>query len=183
MTDTYDSRTIALHWASVALVLCLWIAAQSLDFFPKGMPRMAALSVHITLGLLLAALLIVRVAWRLRGGTRLAAADAGVLGRLAVGAHRLLYGLLCAVVIAGIACVWIRGDTWFNIVTVAAFAPDNKSLRHNAVELHGLIANSLLALAAVHAAAAAWHHRVRKDGVLRRMWPSLRAQAEPSRAL
>jgi cytochrome b561 len=180
MTDTYDARTIALHWASAALVLCLWIVGQCLDFFPKGTPRMAALSVHITLGLLLAALLVARVAWRLSGGTRLAAADAGVLGRLAVGAHGLLYVLLGAAVAVGIACVWIRGDTWFNIVTVAAFAPGNKSLRHNAVELHGLIANSLLALAAVHAAAAAWHHRVRKDGVLRRMWPTLQVNS-PSR--
>jgi cytochrome b561 len=177
MTETYDTRTIALHWASAALVLCLWIVAQSLDFFPKGMPRTTALSVHITLGLLLVALLAVRVAWRLSGGTRLAAADTGVLGRLAVGAHRLLYGLLCAAVIAGVACVWIRGDTWFNIVTVTALAPGDKSLRHNAVELHGLIANALLALAAVHSAAAAWHHSVRKDGVLRRMWPALQVNS------
>jgi cytochrome b561 len=30
----------------------------------------------------------------------------------------------------------------------------------------------LFALAGVHALAALWHHFIRRDGVLRRMWPS-----------
>jgi cytochrome b561 len=46
-------------------------------------------------------------------------------------------------------------------------------LSHDAVELHGLLANALLILAAAHAAMALWHQLVRKDTVLRRMWPGL----------
>jgi cytochrome b561 len=175
MTDTYDRRTIALHWASAALVLGLWAVGQCIDFFPRGAPRMTVRSFHIAFGLLLALLLAARMAWRLRGGVSLPAADPGIQGRLAFGAHHLMYGLLCIAVIVGMACVWIRGDSLFNFFTVPSFDPTNRRLAHNAVELHGWIANVLLPLAAVHAAAAVWHHRVLKDGVMRRMWPGLQA--------
>ena len=77
------------------------------------------------------------------------------------------------VVIGGV-CVWFRGDNLFNLFKVPAFDPGNRELAHDAVEMHELAANLLLGLALLHGAAAVWHHRVVKDGVLRRMWPSLR---------
>lgn len=42
MSDTYDSRTIFLHWLTALLVVGLWIAGQTIDFFPRGTPRMTA---------------------------------------------------------------------------------------------------------------------------------------------
>lgn len=175
MPEQYDSRTIALHWISAVLVIGLWILGQCIDFFPRGTPRVTARSLHIAFGALLAVLLAVRLFWRFGGGgVKLANAASGYLGRIAVGAHYLLYALIAAVVAIGMWCVWVRGDTLFNLFTVPAFDPDNRQLRRDAVELHELAANTLLALAAFHAAAALWHHWVRKDGVLRRMWPGLK---------
>lgn len=173
MNDTYDSRSIAYHWASAVLVLGLWALGQCIDFFPRDLPRITARSLHISFGLLLGVLLVLRLRWRLGGGVKLPAADAGLAGRLASGVHHLLYALLFAIVAVGMACVWIRGDNLFNLYTVPAFDPGNKALREEAVDLHGLIANIILALVFAHAAAAVWHHRVRKDGVLRRMLPGL----------
>jgi cytochrome b561 len=169
--DSYDSRTIALHWASALLVLALWIVGQTIDWFPKGTPRLGARSMHITLGVVLGLLLVWRLAWRRSGGTRLPPADPGTAGRLAVGAHHLLYALLALTVLVGLAAVWVRGDNWFNLFTVPAFDPTNKALRHDVVEWHGWAANVLFVLAGLHAAAALWHHRVLKDGALRRMLP------------
>lgn len=173
MTDTYDARTIRLHWLTAALVLGLWTLGQCIDFFPRGLPRITARSLHISFGVALALLLLARVFWRLRGGVTLAPTP-GLAGRLAVAMHYLLYLLVAAVVMIGIACVWIRGDNLFNLFTVPAFDPSNKALREDAVDLHGLIANVLLFAAGLHAAAALWHHHVLKDGVLRRMWPGLK---------
>lgn len=136
MTDTYDRRTIVYHWASAALVLGLWIAGQCIDFFPKGTPRITVRSLHISVGVLLGALLLAPLAWRRGGGVKLPAADPGVSGRVAVGIHHLLYLLLCAAVVVGLACVWIRGDNLFNLFTVPAFDPGNRALAHQAVELH-----------------------------------------------
>ncbi|MBI3728668.1 MAG: cytochrome b [Burkholderiales bacterium] len=168
----YDRRTILFHWLSAFLVTGLWVVGQTIDFFPKGTPRMTVRSLHISFGILLGVVLILRLIWRRTSGTRLPAADPGMLGKLAVGIHHLLYLLMVAIVIIGVAAVWIRGDNLFNLYTVPAFDPANKELRHNVVELHGLLANILLALAAFHAAAALWHGLVKKDGVLRRMLPA-----------
>jgi cytochrome b561 len=44
---------------------------------------------------------------------------------------------------------------------------------HAINEWHGLVADVLVALAALHSAAALWHHFVRRDGVLGRMIPGL----------
>lgn len=170
----YDRRTIVLHWLSAALVAGLWIVGQCIDLFPKGTPRITVRSLHITAGVVLAVVLVMRVLWRARGGVKLPPADTGTAGKLAVGVHHLLYLLLVSVVLAGLAALWIRGDNLYNLFTVPAFPTDNKALRETAVDLHGLMANVLLAVAGLHAAAAVWHHRWLKDGVLRRMWPSLR---------
>lgn len=168
----YDRRTILFHWLSAFLVMGLWVIGQTIDFFPKGTPRITVRSLHISFGILLGVVLILRLIWRRTSGTRLPAADPGMLGKLAVGIHHLLYLLMVAIVIIGVAAVWIRGDNLFNLYTVPAFDPANKELRHDVVELHGLLANILLALAAFHAAAALWHGLVKKDGVLRRMLPA-----------
>nr|WP_316642670.1 cytochrome b/b6 domain-containing protein [uncultured Roseateles sp.] len=173
MTDTYDARTIRMHWLTAALVVGLWTLGQCIDFFPKGLPRITARSLHISFGVALALLLVARLVWRVRQGVKLAPAP-GLAGRLAVVMHYLLYLLLAAVVVIGIACVWIRGDNLFNLFTVPAFDPSNEDLREEAVDLHGLMANLLLFAAGLHAAAAVWHHLVIKDGVLRRMWPRLK---------
>ena len=167
----YDSTTILLHWLSAALVISLWITGQSIGFFPRGAPRLTVRSLHIVVGAALAIVIFLRLIWRQTCGIRLPITDTGMLGRAATAMHHLLYALLIAIVVIGLGCVWIRGDTVFNLFTVPAFDPGNKALRHNAVELHAWVANLLLTLAGIHAIAAAWHHRVLKDGVLQHMLP------------
>lgn len=83
--------------------------------------------------------------------------------------------LIALAVVLGLVSVWVRGDTLFNLFTVPAFDPNDKQLRRTVVDLHELAASSLFIVAGLHAAAALWHHHVRKDGVLRRMWPGLSA--------
>ena len=172
--ERYDTRTVTLHWISAALVACLWIAGQCIDFFPKGTPRITVRSLHITAGIMLGIVLAMRLLWRFGGGVRLPPSDTGAAGKLASGIHHLLYLLMGVIVVVGLACVWFRGDTLFNLFTVPAFEPGNKELAHNAVEFHGLLANILLAVAGLHAAAALWHHLMLKDSVLQRMWPQLK---------
>lgn len=169
----YDRRSIALHWASALLVFALWCVGQTIDWFPRGTPRITVRSLHITFGVLLGFLVIARLLWWAKGGTR-PAADPGLAGRIAKAAHGLLYVLLIAAVGAGIALTLVRGDNLFDLYKISSIAPDNKELRHDIKEVHELAANALLALALLHAAAAVWHHRVLKDGVLRRMWPRLK---------
>ncbi len=165
----YDARTIALHWATVAAVLALWCIGQTVDWFPKGAARINYRSAHITLGVLLAALLLVRIWWRATGGRRLPAAAMSTQQRVASALHLLLYALLLATVAAGLSNVWVRGDSLFQLYTVPALDPGNKDLVEQVGDIHALLANSLLVAVLLHAAAALYHHYIARDDVLRRM--------------
>lgn len=167
----YDTTSIALHWLTAALVLLLWCLGQTMDWFPRGTPRIMARSVHITAGVLLGLILLYRIGWRAMAGRRLPPAEHGVLHALATLVQFALYALLIAAVALGVANVWVRGDTLFNLFTVPAFDPGNKPLKGNVEDLHALFANALLIVAGVHALASLFHHFVWKDDVLRRMLP------------
>jgi cytochrome b561 len=170
---SYDKRTIVFHWLTLALVLGLWIVGENIDNFAKGDPRVYVRSLHILFGLVLAFMLVSRVLWRRKGGAQLPPAGQGTQARLAKGMHHLLYALLFAVVIVGIGAELIRGDNLFNLFSLPSIAPDNKALRHDSVELHGLLVNVLLVAVALHAIAAIWHQWVTKDRLLARMLPWL----------
>jgi cytochrome b561 len=162
---------MAFHWATAVLVVCQWLGAQVIDWFPRGPLRVDARSVHITVGVLLAALLVGRIAWRLTRGRRLPLADAGVLNVVAKGTHRVLYLLLIAMVSLGVFLTWARGDSLFNLFSIPVFDPANKALSHQVQDLHNLVGYLILGLAGLHAAAALVHRFVWKDGVLGRMLP------------
>ena len=167
--STYDRKTIALHWGSAALVLLLWTAGEFLDIFPKGTPRTMVRSVHICLGIVLGFALAYRIWWRNHGGTRFPLDRRVRYAKQANLAHWVLYVVMGFMVASGIALVWIRGDNLFNLVSVPAFDPGNKELRHYAKEVHSWIANALLLGAMLHGVMAVWHQVVLKDDLLRRM--------------
>jgi len=47
----------------------------------------------------------------------------------------------------------------------------NKAIFHPTEEVHGYLAYVLFGLVGIHVLAALWHHFIRHDNVLRRMWP------------
>ena len=167
----YDSRSIRLHWVTAALVAVLWCLGQTIDWFPKGDTRITARSTHIIVGALLALILAYRIWWRIRHGQRLPPAGSAVEATLARYVHFALYAALVITVALGLANAWVRGDNLFNLYTIPAFDPQDKALRHQVGDLHAWLANALLCLAALHAAAGLAHHFIQRDGVLRRMLP------------
>ena len=167
----YDPLTMFFHWATALLVVTQWLGAQVIDWFPRGPLRVDARSVHITFGVLLAALLVGRVAWRLTGGRRLPLADKGALNVVAKGTHWGLYALLGAMVLAGLFLTWTRGDSIFNLFSIPTYDPADKALPDQVLEVHATIGLLILGLAGLHAGAALVHRYLWHDGVLGRMLP------------
>jgi len=170
----YDSTTIALHWVTAALVVVLWTIGQTIDFVPKGPQRTDYLSLHIVLGVTLGVLILARIAWRLTAGAKPPPLDRGWLLFGAKAVHGLLYLLLIDVVALGVTFAWIRGDSVFGLVQLTSFAPDDKALRHTIADWHETLANAVLIVAGLHAAAGLFHHYVWRDATLRRMLPCFR---------
>ena len=167
----YDATTMFFHWATAILVITQWLGAQVIDWFPRGPLRVDARSVHITLGLSLAALVAARVVWRLTRGRRLPLADKGALNVVAKGTHWGLYALLAAMLLAGMFLTWTRGDSIFNLFSIPAYDPADKALPDQVLEVHATIGWLILALAGLHAGAALVHRYLWHDGVLARMLP------------
>jgi cytochrome b561 len=167
----YDNITIFFHWSTAVLVGAQWVGAQTIDFFPRGPLRVDARSVHITVGMLLGAVLVARLLWRATRGRRLPNADAGLIGLLAKGTHWCLYALLASMVLVGMFLAWARGDSLFNLFTIPAYDPANRALADQVLGVHDTIAWLILALAGLHALAALVHRYAWHDGVLGRMLP------------
>lgn len=164
----YDRTTIVLHWLTAALIVLLWLTAQTIDWFPRPQ-RVYMRSVHMTMGVMLAAIIAWRATWRSLAGVRFAPGSNARLEAWARAVHLVLYLLVIAEVLLGLANAWVRGETFFNFFTVPAFDPGNKALQRQVSGLHEFVANTILAVAGLHAAAALFHHYVLKDNVLRRM--------------
>ena len=165
----YDTMTIVLHWLTAILVVAQWLGAQTIDWFPRGPLRIDVRSMHITFGIVLAAILLVRIVWRLTGGRVLPPADKGILQMIAKAAHWGLYGLVAAMLLVGMVLAWVRGDSLFNQFSIPAFDPGNKDLADQVQGIHATIGWIILAVAGLHAAAALIHRYLWRDGVLGRM--------------
>ena len=180
MTDDiprYDTRTIMLHWVTVVLILFLWCGAHMIDWFPRGPLRVDARSTHIVVGAALLALVIYRMLWRLRGGTRFKD-DANIATIAAKSLHYTLYAVIIATLVLGIFNAWVRGDDLFGLGHIPQFGNYDKAQRHEhsnyIVAWHRLSANLILVLATAHALAAIGHYAVLKDRILQRIMPFIR---------
>lgn len=167
----YDGVSILLHWITAALVVMLWTLGQTIDWFPKGAPKIDARSTHFLLGVILGLVLLARVAWRASAGRSLPLSDSGWIGIMAKAVHYGLYIILAATVVLGIFNAWQRGDVVFNVFTIPKLVPGDLALKHTLEELHGDFADVVLIVAGLHAAAALVHHYLLRDSVLRRMLP------------
>src|SRR5271165_5448105 len=168
----YDQPTIFFHWVTAVLVAIQWLGAQTIDWFPRGAPRVDARSAHIILGMMLAMLLVARIVWRLILGRRLPPAEPAMLHIAAKAAHWGLYVLLSAMVLVGIVLAWTRGDNIFDLFSIPAYDPGNRELADQVRSFHATIGWIILAVAGLHSAAALVHRYVLRDRVLARMLPN-----------
>jgi cytochrome b561 len=172
---TYSSTQKLLHWALFALVVFLYALTFGEDLFQRGDPTVDAIwRVHISVGLLLAALVLWRVVLRtLRGAPGLPENTSELERAGAKIAHLVLYTLLIAIPVLGILLTWYRGNdlSFFGLFTIPSPVTPDRGIARNIRELHSLCANGILIIAGLHALAALWHKFVRRDEVLTRMLP------------
>jgi cytochrome b561 len=171
-TTRYGAIPQVLHWLTAIFVICGLLLGQFGDDLPKGNAQAAGLFVHMTLGQTVIALLIARLVWRIANPPQ-----PTPLGRLLVWAAKLshfsLYALLLVVPIFGIIVQLKRGHALPVLGFWQLQSPwlADRNIAKTILGLHGWIADALLILAGVHAAAALAHHYVWRDLTLRRMLP------------
>lgn len=171
----YSRVAIALHWTVAALILLNF----PIGFFNEGIESRFGVStmwLHKSIGLTVLLLSIGRLGWRLfHRPPPLPETVARWRASVSAAVHRLFYALMVLLPLTG----WVRTSagsyplTWFGLVDVPKFAIARGSPEARlAASAHDLLAWTMLALVALHVAAALHHHFVLRDAVLRRMLPA-----------
>jgi cytochrome b561 len=172
---SYDPGTIAFHWVTAVLVLVLFASMRIRPLLPRDWHLGGPLeSFHVSIGILFAAVLVLRLVWRLVRGRRLPPAGAGVAEWAARSVHFALYLLLVLQVGLGFGLRWFQGEglSFFGLFSLPDIVERNRGLAHSLEGLHDWVAWALIIVAGGHALAALVHHYVVRDRVLTRMLPA-----------
>lgn len=167
----YTRVAVALHWLVALLVVAQVTWGFWMQQIPKQPPgvRADAFNLHKSVGMLIFALMVVRLGWRLgHPPPPLPALPAWrrVGARVS---HALLYVLLIAQPLVGyLGSVWSGYPVRFFGMLVPAWGSKDTALKNLMSECHYVIACALIAVIVVHIAAALLH-AVARDGIIRRM--------------
>jgi cytochrome b561 len=174
--SNYDDVAVALHWATAILVVIQFLLGVTWDYFPK--PTVGEMqSLHISLGVLLTAVILARIVWRLMPGHQRSAIVSGWVELASKGVHYLLYLLLVVQACLGFAWRWAQGHpvSLFGLFAIPGpYGVLERPTRHLIAESHKYIAWTIVIIAFGHALAALYHHYALKDRVLERMLPAAR---------
>jgi cytochrome b561 len=173
-TERFGPVAQALHWITAATALAAFL------YGPGGpenrvydVSRDFDRAIHETLGMAVLALTLVRLCWRAVRGRPPVATQVRWMDLASSVVQGALYILLLAVPLTAIAGAWLEGHplgVLGGLQIAAPFAP-----RHAAgaavAGLHTWLADAMMWVAGLHAAAAIFHSVVFRDGVLRSMLP------------
>src|SRR5439155_23584658 len=104
----YDNVAVALHWLTALLVLTQFALAETWEWFSRA-TRDTMESTHVSLGILLAAVIVARLIWRWIPGHQRPAIVSGWVKLASKGVHYLLYALLVAQAGLGFVIGWAAG--------------------------------------------------------------------------
>lgn len=169
---SYDPIAKGLHWTTVALVLANFALAETWSHFSRA-TRHEMVVAHMSFGILLAAVVAFRIAWRLMPGHRVAAAVSGLEQVVSTAVHWLLYALLAGQAVLGFVLRWAGGEamSFFGVPIPSPMTAVSRSEHRLIGELHDWTGWTIIIVALGHAAAALLHHFIARDAVLRRMLP------------
>jgi cytochrome b561 len=173
---SYDRVAIAAHWLIGAALLAQITFGMLLDHLaPRGTPaRTGVVNLHKSCGIVLGALIIARLAWRLWHHPPVWPSsmprwqqDAAKLS------HRALYACMILMPLSGyVGSNFSKYGVKFFGTTWPAWGPETPAVYAFFGGVHFVTAWVLCALIAAHVAAALKHWLVDRDGIFSRIWPN-----------
>lgn len=174
----YGTTARLLHWL-VALLILLMIPAGYLmtgEGLARG-TRDALFLFHKNVGAALIAIVALRLVWRLTHPPAPLPAHLPGWQRRAAGlSHAGLYVLMVVMPLSGYVRVRAGGFPIeaLDRIGLPGLVPRSDALAQAASNLHAAAAWGLIALLALHLAAAAQHALIHRDGIWQRIWPPIR---------
>lgn len=165
----YGTVAISLHWLTALFIAVMLVtgfkSADSADLGAKA----ELLRVHLPIGLVILVLTALRIIWWLVGDTRPGKSVMPAWQyRSSRVVHILLYGFLLITLASGIGTVALSGAAPAIFGDGSVLMPDFQEFKPRG--LHGLGVRVVVGLLVLHIGAALYHHFIKRDDVLRRMW-------------
>ena len=181
---SFDGITIALHWATVALVLALLTTALLHAQSHEDGTKALLLRIHRSLGVTVWMTTAFRLGWRMTNAKLPPFPDhmTHIERALVQTSEYCLYALLLIQPITGLSATITRGRSfvlfWWHI---PALMPHYPTLQAGVLLVHRIGAWTLVVLITGHAVTALIHYFVLRDNVLQRMAPIIATQRSPER--
>ncbi|HUS98255.1 MAG TPA: cytochrome b [Hyphomicrobiaceae bacterium] len=179
---TYSPTARVMHWLMAALIIFQFAAGLIMVYDGPKPNLLATVSdslalydTHKLLGVALVALVLVRISYRILRGAPADEPSMEVWQREASHfVHAWIYLLMIAVPLLG----WIGVSLYpalvvYGAIPLPALLSPDRARSAVVLAAHAAAAYVLIAMIAMHVGAVFYHRVIRRDGVLRRMWPGL----------
>jgi len=170
----YGALAQLLHWVIAALVVVMFVVGWYMTDLPLGPDKIKVYNLHKSFGVLILALMALRLLWRFTSpAPPLPAGMPGHERAAATASHVLLYLLILAQPVIGIlhSAAANFPVVVFGLFTLPALAGPSEPLKDALGAAHFWLGWAILGLVCLHVAAALRHHFLLKDDILRRMLP------------
>ena len=172
--ESYDRLMKAVHWSTLLLIAAAYGAVWTSHAAASKEQHALLVELHRSLGVTVFALTMFRLGWRWHARIPRLPADLPLLQKVAARATEyVLYALLLAQPMLGILHTNAQGKKidFYLLGELPAVIGRDKILAKQAIAAHDIVSYLLLAVMALHAAAALFHHFGRRDNVLNAMLP------------
>jgi cytochrome b561 len=169
-SNHYGAMAVSIHWLSVVMLFILIASGFRAGNTLGPVAKTAILRVHVPIAVGVLALTILRIVWWLgfdrkprpvTGSPRWQESTAQVV-------HVLFYVVILGMIASGLGMMVLSDAAPLIFGVENAPLPD--FWKYPPRLPHAIGARLLLALLALHVGAALYHHFVRRDGLLWRMW-------------
>lgn len=170
----YGVLSRSLHWLMLILLVAIYASVELHEFFPKGSDARAALmTLHFMLGLSVLGFVLLRLSVLLSGPVPRIEPEPENWEKLSAKAmHIALYALMIGMPLAGWLVLSAAGKPIpFFGLHLPALIGENKQLAKQIKEIHEVVGTTGYFFIGLHAAAALFHHYIKRDNTLVRMLP------------
>jgi len=171
-TPGYTLTARVLHWTTAVLILTMIPVGIVIANEWGGPAQTFLYNLHKSVGASLIPIVIVRLIYRLMNPPPPLPDDIPAIQQIAAyTTHWALYGLILVQPIVGyiMTSAYPAPVPFFGLFDLPAIWPENRALSDRLSAVHLYIGLAIAGLAAMHIAAALFHHFVRRDQVLVRM--------------
>jgi cytochrome b561 len=172
--NRFGALAKAFHWATFLLLLGSFGIGLTMVDLPLGPRKLQLYSWHKWAGVTVFLITILRLGWRCANPPPPFPKSMPEWQKMvARSTHAGLYGLLLIMPISGWAMSSALGITtvYFGLIPLPDLVAPHRELGQLLIQVHQLLGLTLAATISIHIGAAAYHHFVLGDDILKRMLP------------